>query len=113
MGRTPRNVSRPRHTAQDLDDLIGEITVDTYNDDEALTGFEVAFDDRVSFPLAGTIIGHEVEVLSVSIPNGRRELIARCRRGGRRYDVALLDVDGSGDLEFDRILAAYRQWLGA
>ena len=113
MGRTPRNVSRPRPTAQDLDDLIGEITVDTYNDDEALTGFEVAFDDRVSFPLAGTVVGHEVEVLSVSIPNGRRELIARCRHGGRRYDVALLDVDGSGDLEFDRILAAYRQWLGA
>jgi hypothetical protein len=113
MGRTPKNVSRPRPTAQELDDLIGEITVDTYNDDEALTGFEVAFDDRVSFPLSGTVVGHEVEVMSVSIPNGRRELIARCKHGGSRYDVALLDVDCSGDFEFDRILAAYRQWLGA
>jgi len=113
MVRTAKGMSRPGPTDQDLDDLRGEITVDTYNDDEALTGFEVAFDDRVGFPLAGTVIGHEVEVLSVSIPNGRRELIARCRHGGRRYDVALLDVDGSGDLEFDRILAAYRQWLGA
>jgi hypothetical protein len=113
MGRTPKNVSRPRPTAQELDDLIREITVDTYNDDEALTGFEVAFDDRVSFPLLGTVVGHEVEVMSVSIPNGRRELIARCRHGGSRYDVALLDVDCSGDFAFDRILAAYRQWLGA
>jgi len=113
MGRTPKNVIRQRLTAQDLDDLIREITADTYNDDEALTGFEVAFDDQVSFPLSGTVVGHEVEVLSVSIHNGRRELIARCRHGGRRYDVALLDVDCSGDFEFDRILAAYRQWLGA
>src|SRR5580658_9966912 len=103
MGRTPKNVSRPRPTAQELDDLIREITVDTYNDDEALTGFEVAFDDRVSFPLLGTVVGHEVEVMSVSIPNGRRELIARCKHGGSRYDVALLDVDCSGDFEFDRI----------
>ena len=71
MGRTRKNVSRPRPTAQELDDLIREITVDTYNVDEALTGFEVTFDDRVSFPLLGTVVGHEVEVMSMSIPNGR------------------------------------------
>ncbi len=112
MGRTP-GMSRPRPTAHVLDDLISEITVDTYNDDEALTGFEVAFDDRVRFPLSGTVVGQEIEVLSVSVPNGRRELIASCKHRGCRYDVALLDVECSGDPDFERILAAYRRWLGA
>ena len=113
MVRTAKGMSRPGPTDQDLDDLRGEITVDTYNDDDALTGFEVAFDDRVSFLLSGTVVGHEVEVLSVSIPNCRRAPIARCRHSGRHYGVALLDVDCSGGPEFDRIPAAYRQWLGA
>jgi len=45
--------------------------VDTYNDDEALTGFEVAFEESVDFPIVGTVIGQEVRVRSVTVPNGR------------------------------------------
>ena len=86
--------------------------MDTYNDDEALTGFEVAFEESVDFPIAGTVIGQDVRVSSVAVPNGRRELIARCERQGRRYDLALLDVENTSDNAFDRILAAYCKWLG-
>ncbi len=86
--------------------------MDTYNDDEALTGFEVAFEESVDFPIVGTVIGHEVWVSSVTVPNGRRELIARCEHHGRRYDVALLDVEETNDSAFDQILAAYCKWLG-
>jgi hypothetical protein len=103
---------RPGYPARELDELITEITVDAYGEDEALTGFEVAFDDLASFPVAGTVVGEEVEVLSVAVAHGRRELVASCSRGGRRYDVALLDVECSGDSDFERILAAYRRWLG-
>ena len=104
-------MSRSRFPARVLDDLIDEITVDTYNDDEALTGFEVAFEESVDFPTVGTVIGQEVRVWSVTVPNGRRELVARCEHHGRRYDLALLDVEDTGDGAFDRILAAYRKWL--
>jgi hypothetical protein len=86
--------------------------VDTYNDDEALTGFEVAFEESVDFPIVGTVIGQEVRVSSVTVPNGRRELIARCEHQGRRYDLALLDEEDTSDSAFDRILAAYCKWLG-
>jgi hypothetical protein len=51
-------------------------------------------------------------VLSVSVENHRRELIATCKRGGRRYDVALLDVDLRADPTTSRLIAAYRRWLG-
>lgn len=95
----------------ELDNLIAEITVDCYDEDEQLTAFENAFYDA-RFPCRGTVIGEEVEVLSVGIGNGRRELIATCGRAGRRHEVALLDVDLQGDPLTSRLVAAYRRWVG-
>lgn len=80
-------MSPVRHRAEDLDDLIADITVDCYDDDEALMGFEVAFDDQVSFPVSGAVIGEHVQVLSVGRGDGRRELVATCERESRRYHV--------------------------
>jgi hypothetical protein len=58
-----------------------------------------------------TIVGEHVEVLHVSQANGRRELIATRQRAGRRYDIALLDIDIHADAPTSRLLAAYRRWL--
>ena len=52
-------------------------------------GFENAFYDA-NFPCPGTIVGETVEVLSVTTPGNRRELIATCQRNSKRYEVALL-----------------------
>jgi len=93
----------------DLDDLIAEITTDCY-DDEALMGFENAFDEEAELPCAGTVIGEEIQVLSVATQSGRRELIATCERHGRRYQVALLDIELETDTQTQRLLAAYRRW---
>jgi hypothetical protein len=68
-------MSPARRADPDLDSLIEEITVDCYNADEQLTAFENAFYDA-SFPCPGTVIGEDVEVLSVSLSNRRQELIA-------------------------------------
>jgi len=101
-----------RKADSDLDRLIEEITVDAYDEDEQLMGFENAFDEGADFPCSGTVVGEEVEVLSVSVKNHRRELIATCKRGGRQYDVALLDTDVHGGPATSRLIAAYRRWLG-
>ncbi len=42
-----------RHAGQadrNVDSLIGEITIDCYGDDEALSAFEVAFDEDADLP---------------------------------------------------------------
>jgi len=83
-------------TARELDHLIAEITTDSNGDDEALSSFEVAFENDVRFPLSGTVVGEDVQVLSVGVADGRRELIATCQRAALRYRVALLDVDLTG-----------------
>lgn len=94
----------------ELDELIAELTVDCYDLDEELTGFECAFDEQAALPCSGTVIGEDVQVLSVATQNGRRELIATCEHRGRRYQLALLDIELQADRATERLLAAYRQW---
>jgi hypothetical protein len=101
------------HTERELDSLIAEITVDCYEEDEVLSAFENAFEEEISFPIPATVIGEDVDVLSISASDGRRELIASCQRGEQRHDIALLDVDIHPAEPAARLLAAYRRWLGA
>jgi hypothetical protein len=106
-------VSPTRHADPELDQLIDEITVDAHDEDEQLMGFEAAFDENASFPCPGTVVGHQVEILSVARADNRHELIATCRRDDRRYQIALLDVDLNADPLTSRLIAAYRRWSGA
>lgn len=97
----------------DLDDLIAEITIDCYDEDEQLQGFENAFDEDAALPCPGTVVGERVDVLHIGQADNRRELVATCRRDGRTYQVALLDIDLSAGPTTARLLAAYRRWIGA
>src|ERR1700760_1776589 len=101
---TPGDPLRPRRrTDPALDSLIAEITVDCYDESEQLTAFETAFDNDANFPCPGTLIGENIEVLSVSTKNNRRELIATCQRSGHRYEVALLDITLDADQTTSRL----------
>lgn len=92
----------------ELDELIADILIDAYDHDEALIGFENAFDQASCFPCPGTVIAEDIEILSVAATNGRQELIATCQRAGRRHQIALLDIDVNADQPTSRLLAAYR-----
>jgi len=37
-------------------------------------------------------------------------LIATCQRDGRRYEIALLDIQLNADPPTSRLIAAYRRW---
>ncbi|MGO9958697.1 MAG: calcium-binding protein [Solirubrobacteraceae bacterium] len=104
MARTKANA--------ELDSLIEEITIDCYDEDEQLQGFENAFDEDATFPCRGLVIGEEVQVLHVGQATNRHELIATCQRNGHRYEIALLDVELDSDPDTSRLIAAYRRWIG-
>jgi hypothetical protein len=106
-------MSPTRQTDPELDSLIAEITVDCYDDDEALTAFENAFDEDTSFPIPATLIGQDIEILSIGTRNDRRELIATCRHAQQKHDVALLDINIHPNQPASRLITAYRHWLGA
>jgi hypothetical protein len=64
-----------------LDELIEEITVDAYGDDEGLWAFRQFFEDDVNLPADGFVIGEPVSVVEIDYDgNERRGLTAKCRR---------------------------------
>jgi tetratricopeptide (TPR) repeat protein len=96
-----------------LDELIEEITIDAYGDDEQLWAFRQAFEDDVALPADGFVIGEQVLVIAVNYDgNERRGLTARCRReDGSEYVVAASDVVLPQASAGARHIAAYRRWL--
>jgi hypothetical protein len=102
----------PTTANAELDSLIEEITVDCYDHDEQLQGFENAFEEDATLPCRGLVIGEEVQVLRVSQATNRHELIATCHHDGHRYEIALLDVELDSDPDTSRLIAAYRRWIG-
>ena len=96
-----------------LDKLIEEITVDAYGDDEQLSAFQQAFEDDVTLPADGFVIGEPVSVIAVEYDgNERRGLTAKCRReDGAEYEMAVSEVVLPHTSTGARYIAAYRRWL--
>jgi tetratricopeptide (TPR) repeat protein len=110
MAKTSGN--RPNQDA--LDELIKEITIDAYGDDEQLWAFRQVIEDEVRFPCDGSVMGQPVTVLEIDYDgNERRGLTARCRRrDGADHVVAAADVTFPERSNGARYLACYRKWLG-
>jgi hypothetical protein len=99
-----------------IDELIEQIVVDAYGDDEQLWSFCQAFEDDARFPFRGLVVGVAVDVFAVDFDGDeRRGLIAKCRRSDGRHTVSLIDVTPVGPvpLETRQLLDAYRRWSGA
>jgi hypothetical protein len=102
-----------RKNKEELNDLVDEITVDAYTDDEQLSAFGQTFEDEVDLPAEASLIGERLEVLSVDYDgNERRGLTAKCRRDSSVYTVAAQDLAFPDDSNASHLIAAYRLWLG-
>ena len=97
-----------------LDELIEDITVDAYGDDEGLWAFRQVFEDDVNPPANAFVIGEPVSVVEIGYDgNERRGLTAKCRReDGSEHLVAASDVVLPKGSNGSLLLAAYRRWLG-
>jgi len=102
--------------ADRIDELIDEVLVDAYGEDEQLWSFRQAFEDNARLPFAGQVVGVGVEVLEVDYHGDeRRGLVARCRRAGGEHTVSLIDVSPVGPLTLStrELIDTYRRWSGA
>jgi hypothetical protein len=93
-----------------LDALIEEATVDAYSESEHATAFLTALEENLALPFGATVLGEAVVVEKIDLSNAD-ELLAICRRRGKRLKVRLLDLD----LPVPRPkgaewVAAYRRW---
>jgi len=98
---------------EELNNLVEEITVDAYNDDEQLWAFRQVFEDDLALPAEASVVGEPVTVLEIDYDgNERRGLTAKCRReDGSEYTVAAHDCVFPEGSNAD-YMAAYRTWLG-
>ena len=100
-------------TIPDLDALIDELTIDAYNDEEQLAGFQAGAEEALRRCEHATIAGVAVEVVAVDRgPDARTGLLARVSRDGATYDVALADLTFGAGTELGLVVAGYRRWLG-
>jgi len=101
------------HELTDLDALVDDITVDAYGD-EGYWSFLQAFEDRVQFPAAASVVGINVKVIAIDFDgNERRGLTAAVTRDGQTSALSILDLEvPEGETELKQLIAAYRHWLG-
>ena len=97
-----------------IEELLEEILVDAFGEDEQLTSFERAFSTSVRFPFPARVVGVAVKVTGVVYEgHQRRGLVALCRREAEGHSVSLLDVvPGPVALKTSMLLVAYRRWCG-
>jgi len=113
------HVIRSRYRAavvNEIDELIEQILVDAYGDDEQLWSFRQWFEDDASFPFTATVVGTDVRVVEVDYDgDDRRGLTARVVRDGEEHRVSLLDVIPARSIPTGtaKLLAAYRRWARA
>lgn len=103
-----------KKSQEELNDLVDEITVDAYNDDEQLWAFRQVIEDEVAMPTDAFLVGEPVTLIEIDYDgNERRGLTAKLRReDGSEHIIAASDLvfpEGSIGADY---LAAYRTWLG-
>jgi hypothetical protein len=103
-----------KKSEEELNDLVDEITVDAYNDDEQLWAFRQVMEDEVAMPADAFVVGEPVTVKEIDYDgNERRGLTAKlCREDASVHVVSASDLvfpEGSIGADY---LAAYRTWLG-
>ena len=100
-------------SAERLQELLEEATVDCYDEEEAFMGVLITVDESVNWPLPAHLAGMSVEVLELdgSANSIRRGIVARIRRGGKEYSASLADLTfGEMDESSAEWLAMYRWW---
>jgi len=85
--KPPRN----KLSAERLDELIEEATVDAYGASEQMTGFYTMFENHLAMPFTTEVLGAEVTVEQVDMTDDD-QIVVVCRRGNSHQRIPILDL---------------------
>lgn len=98
-------------TDEELEELIEEATIDSYDEYEQINGFACTIEDRVEFPFFAKVVGEEVEVIGIDMQGD--EVIAICKRNGKKHTINVLDLEiDPKKVKGYKWIEAYRIWRG-
>jgi hypothetical protein len=74
--------------------MVEEAIVDCYNENEELASILATLKDRLEFLFQARVLGETVEVIGLDQEQSskQRGVVAKVRKGGRQYTVALADL---------------------
>lgn len=100
-----------RSPVKELDELITEIVVDCYSEDECMTAFCTVLGDEIPLPCETVFLGMPVEVIAIG--TGRAPgVMATCRRGEETGEVDLTSLTFPDGSVAAWLQAAYLRHLG-
>lgn len=101
---------RDRSRKARLEQMIEEATVDCHDEDEQQMGF-LNMLEEIDCPVAALVIGEEVSVEGFDAQSPR-EILARCRRGGRLHEINVTALEWpAAPPPGAEWIDAYRLWL--
>ena len=84
--------------------------MDAYGESEQATAFLTALNEYLALPFGATVLGEVVVVEKIDLSDAD-ELVAICRRRGKRQKVRLLDLELAVPRpEGAEWVAAYHRW---
>lgn len=103
---------KPKFTAEYLDQLIEEATVDAYDESEQALGFFSMLDEHLALPFTTRVLGQEVAVAKVDITRCD-QIVAVCSPGRETQAIPILDLPMPSPLPAGaEWIEAYRRWCG-
>ncbi len=109
-----RDMPKFKTPKRELEELLEEATVDTYGDEEQFSGVLTTLQDNLPFPFQAKAVGEPVEVLGIDERRSspERGILAKVRKGGKEYRVALSELEVPEDFEGRKWLEMYEYWGG-
>jgi hypothetical protein len=98
-----------------LEALLAEAIVDCYDEEEEFVGVLTILDEQLVFPLQARALGDDVTVIGLNHDRSdlRRGIVARVRKAGQEYNVALSELEFvNPDATSAEWLEVYRYWSG-
>jgi hypothetical protein len=103
---------RRKREPDDLDELIEEIVVDAYGEDEQISAFATVLGDEIPLPCEATVLGIPVQVLEIDYGGEPPRVVARCRRDTYTQDLDLTELTFPAGSIAAWLQAAYLRYLG-
>ena len=101
---------RKEHSAATLDALIGEATVDAYDESEQTVGFYTMLEDHLAMPFSTEMLGMKVTVECIDMTDDE-EIVAVCVRGQSRQPIRLVELPlPNPPPKGSEWIDAYRRW---